>query len=252
MLRSELEVYLAELLSIDGFLDYCPNGLQVEGRAHVNKILTGVTASQALINHAIEIQADAILVHHGYFWKGENAVITHVKKQRIKSLLVNDLSLFAYHLPLDTHPDFGNNVRLAKHLGLTKISSLKGPDQQDLVLVCELEQPPSLEQFASVVSKRLQRQVQVLGTLEKRICKVALCTGAAQNMFENVIQDHHIDAYLTGEVSESCFHLANEYGVGFIAAGHHATERYGIQALGEHLQNRFGLEHVFADFYNPV
>lgn len=252
MLRSELEVYLAELLSIDGFLDYCPNGLQVEGRAHVNKILTGVTASQALINHAIEIQADAILVHHGYFWKGENAVITHMKKQRIKSLLVNDLSLFAYHLPLDAHPDFGNNVQLAKHLGLTRFSSLEGQHQQDLILVCELEQPLSLQQFASVVSKRLQRQVQVLGTSEKRICKVALCTGAAQNMFENVIQNHQIDAYLTGEVSEPCFHLANEYGVGFIAAGHHATERYGIQALGGHLQNRFGLEHVFADFYNPV
>ena len=252
MLRSELETYLAQLLSIDKFVDYCPNGLQVEGGTQVHKILTGVTASQALINHAIEVQADAILVHHGYFWKGEDMAITHIKKQRIKALLMNDISLFAYHLPLDAHPEFGNNVQLAKHLGLKKIVLPQAQGGQDLLWIGELEVPVSLGQFAAFVSQHLQREVQILGKTDKTIQKIALCTGAAQNMFERAIQEHQIDAYLTGEVSEPCFHLANEYDVGFLAAGHHATERYGIHALGKHLAERFAVEHVFADFYNPV
>ena len=252
MLRSELEAYLAQLLSIDKFVDYCPNGLQVEGRKQVRKILTGVTASQALINHAIEIQADAILVHHGYFWKGEDLAITGIKKQRIKSLLLNDISLFSYHLPLDAHHQLGNNVQLAKRLGLKKVEVSETFGQKDLLWIGGLEESTPLQEFAASVSKHLQRQVQVLGKGDKSIKKIALCTGAAQNMFEEAILKYQIDAYLTGEVSEPCFHLANEYGVGFLAAGHHATERYGIQALGEHLAQGFALEHVFADFYNPV
>jgi dinuclear metal center YbgI/SA1388 family protein len=252
MLRDELESYLGQTLSVDDFNDYCPNGLQVEGKSQIKKIITGVTASQALIDCAIEEKADAVLVHHGYFWKGESSAITRLKKQRISSLLQNDISLFAYHLPLDAHPELGNNAQLANLLGLVIEGGLEKHGPHDLGLVCRLPERSSVDHFQNQLAEAMGRKVMVLGPEEKFIEKVALCTGAAQSMFEDAIVNHDVDAYLSGEVSEPVFHLANEYQRNYFALGHHASERYGVKALGEHLQAHFDIECVFKDLNNPI
>lgn len=248
MLLNELRDYNASLLQTALFKDYCPNGLQVEGRAEVRRIATGVTASQFVLDAAIEWGADAILVHHGYFWRNEDAVITGIRKRRIARLLRNDVSLLAYHLPLDVHPELGNNAQLGKLLGLDTQGRF---GEQDIASIGELATPQTLAQFAAWIGGRLQRAPQVVGDGAKHIQKVAWCSGGAQGYFEAAIAQG-ADAYITGEISEPGFHLAQESGVAFIAAGHHATERLGIQALGGHLAARFGLEHRFFDQDNPV
>ena len=248
MLLNELRDYNASLLQTGSFKDYCPNGLQVEGRAEVRRIATGVTASQFMLDAAIAWGADALLVHHGYFWRSEDATITGIKKRRIAELLRNDMSLLAYHLPLDAHPDLGNNAQLGKLLGLDMQGRF---GEQDIACLGELASPQTLTQFAAWIGGRLQRTPQVIGDSAKRIQKVAWCSGGAQGYFEAAIAQG-ADAYITGEISEQNFHLAQESGVAFIAAGHHATERHGIRALGEHLAVRFGLEHRFFDQDNPV
>jgi dinuclear metal center YbgI/SA1388 family protein len=248
IMRSQLEKYLAQFLQIDQFHDYCPNGLQVEGRAHISRIITGVTASLALLHEAIKQQADAILVHHGYFWKNEQAVITHTKKQRLKLLLAHDINLFAYHLPLDAHAAVGNNIMLSHHLGLGYIESF---GEQGLLCRGELPKALSLKEFADKIGKVLQRKPLVLGNPEKLIKKVAWCTGGAQGYFHTVAQEE-VDVYITGEASEFVTHLACESGVAFIAAGHHATEQYGVKALGAHLQAQFNLVHIHVDIPNFV
>jgi dinuclear metal center YbgI/SA1388 family protein len=248
LLLNELADYISSLLQTGLFKDYCPNGVQVQGRAQVRRIATGVTASQQVLDQAIGWGADAILVHHGYFWRSEAATIVGIKKNRIAQLLRNDVSLLAYHLPLDAHPELGNNAQLGKLLGLVEQERF---GEQNMVWQGSLAQPLKLEQFASQVAVALQRTPQVIGDGGKRISKVAWCSGAAQGYFEAAIAQG-VDAYLTGEISEQNFHLANETGVAFIAAGHHATERFGIQALGLHLAGRFGLEHRFFDQDNPV
>ena len=225
-----------------------PNGLQVEGRAEVRRIATGVTASQQIVEAAIAWGADALLVHHGYFWRNEDATIVGVRKKRIAQLLRNDISLLAYHLPLDAHPELGNNAQLGKRLGLSELGRF---GEQNIACVGTLEPPQTLTQFTQQLEQSLQRKSQVIGDGSKRIQKVAWCSGAAQGYFEAAIAQG-VDAYLTGEISEQNFHQSNETGVAFIAAGHHATERYGIQALGEHLAKQFGLEHRFFDEDNPV
>ena len=248
MLLNELRDYNASLLQTNLFKDYCPNGMQVEGRAEVRRIATGVTASQHVLDTAIAWGADAILVHHGYFWRNEDATIVGIRKKRIAQLLRNDVSLLAYHLPLDAHPELGNNAQLGKLLGLSEQGRF---GEQNIAWLGTLEQPRTLTQFAQQVEHGLQRTPQVIGDGSKSIRKVAWCSGAAQGYFEAAIAQG-VDAYITGEISEQNFHLANESGVAFIAAGHHATERYGIQALGAHLAGRFGLEHRFIDQDNPV
>jgi len=248
MLLDELRDYNASLLQTSMFKDYCPNGLQVEGRAEVRRIATGVTASQQVLDEAIEWGADAILVHHGYFWRNEDATIVGIRKKRIAQLLRNDISLLAYHLPLDAHAELGNNAQLGKLLGLVEQGRF---GEQNIAWLGALERPQSLAQFALQLEHDLQRTPQVIGDGVKRISKVAWCSGGAQGYFEAAIAQG-VDAYITGEISEQNFHLANETGVAFIAAGHHATERFGIQALGEHLAMRFGLEHLFFDQVNPV
>lgn len=248
MLLEELRDYNASLLQTGMFKDYCPNGLQVEGRAEVRRIATGVTASQQVLDEAIEWGADAILVHHGYFWRNEDATIVGIRKKRIAQLLRNDISLLAYHLPLDAHAELGNNAQLGKLLGLVEQGRF---GEQNIAWLGVLERPQSLAQFALQLEHDLQRTPQVIGDGVKRISKVAWCSGGAQGYFEAAIAQG-VDAYITGEISEQNFHLANETGVAFIAAGHHATERFGIQALGEHLAMRFGLEHRFFDQANPV
>jgi len=248
MLLDELRDYNASLLQTFMFKDYCPNGLQVEGRAEVKRIATAVTASQWVVDEAVSWGADALLVHHGYFWRNEDAAIVGFKKRRIARLLRDDVSLLAYHLPLDAHDELGNNAGLGRLLGLRALGKF---GEQNIARLGELEQPQILRQFTQQIERGLQRAPQVIGNPDKIIRKVAWCSGGAQGYFEAAIA-LGVDAYLTGEISEQNFHQANESGVAFIAAGHHATERLGIQALGAHLQVKFGLVHRFFDQANPV
>jgi dinuclear metal center YbgI/SA1388 family protein len=244
----ELSDYIGSELAISRFRDYCPNGIQVEGRSQVQRIATGVTASQAVLQAATEWGADAILVHHGYFWRSEDAVITGVKKRRIAHLLEQDISLLAYHLPLDAHPLWGNNAQLATRLGLVETGRF---GEQDIAWQGTLAKPLGQAEFAKVVAEALRFEPLVVGGKAGNLSRIAWCSGAAQGYFEQAIA-LGVDVFLTGEISESNVHMARESGVAFIAAGHHATERYGVQALGAHLAERFGLEHRFFDEEVPV
>jgi len=243
--------YLDDLLEVDRFKDYCPNGLQIEGRSQINRLVCGVTASQALIDAAVAAQADAILVHHGYFWRGEEAPIVGIKKRRVATLLQHDISLLAYHLPLDAHPVYGNNVQLAQVLGLGVEGSF-GPDGNPAIgLYGRLATPMSAADLGAHIGATLGRIPLHIGDGAAPIQTIAWCTGAAQGLIEEAVQ-LGVDTYLTGEVSEQTVHLARENDIHFYAAGHHATERYGARALGEHLAAHFGIEQQFIDIDNPV
>ena len=248
MQREELNRYLDGLLEISRYQDYCPNGLQVEGRGAIRRIVSGVTASHELIQAALAQEADAILVHHGYFWKGDDPRLTGTRRARVALLLAHELNLFAYHLPLDAHAELGNNAQLGKRLGLAETGRFA---DQDIGFCGALAAPMRLDAFAAHVAHRLGREPLVIGEPAREVRNVAWCTGAAQGYFEDAI-GLGPDAYLSGEISEQQVHLARETGVAFVAAGHHATEKYGVQALGEHLAARFGVEHRFIDIPNPV
>lgn len=248
MKLTELLDYTGHLLQVERFRDYCPNGLQVAGRERVGTIISGVTASMALLEAAVDAGADTILVHHGYFWKGEDARVIGIKRARLKFLLEHDLNLVAYHLPLDAHPELGNNVQLARILGIEVEGSF---GEQSIAAYGRLPAATPLARFGAQVFDRLDRTPLVVGDATAEITKVAWCTGAAQDVLEQAIE-LGVDAFLTGEVSERTVHLARESGVAFIAAGHHATERYGVQALGEHLASHFGLRHQYIEIDNPV
>ena len=248
--RNLLLQEIEQFLNVNTISDYCPNGLQVEGKPEIRRIVSGVTASQALIDAAIELQADALLVHHGYFWKGEEQPIIGMKHRRIKALLAHDINLLAYHLPLDVHPQVGNNVQLAKRLGLTVTGPLEPDNPRSVGLIGTLDVPMSASDFAARIESVLGRTPLVFDQ-HKPIQSVAWCTGGAQGYIEQAIAAG-VDAYLTGEVSERTFHEAQENGISFFAAGHHATERYGVQALGEWLVERFGIEHHYVECDNPV
>lgn len=245
---NQLVDYTRQILQPERFKDYCPNGLQVEGRAEVLKIVTGVTASMALLEQAEAAGADAILVHHGYFWRNEDARVIGMKKHRLKFLLDHEISLMAYHLPLDVHPELGNNIQLAKVLGLVHDG---WAGEQGLIACGRLPEPIPLQVFARQIELGLNREPIVIGHLESNISRVAWCTGAAQGYIEQAIE-LGVDAFISGEISEPTVHAARESGVAYIAAGHHATERYGIKALGEYLSEAFGLDHEFIDIDNPV
>lgn len=247
----ELERYTNELLDIKRFRDYAPNGLQVEGKSVIKTLVTGVTASQRLLDAAVEAGADAVLVHHGYFWKNENPVIRGMKKQRIMTLLKHDISLFGYHLPLDAHPELGNNVQLAKILDLSPDAALSRQNNHDMGLIATLPTPVSGADFAALLAARLQREPLHIAGTGAPIRTVAWCTGAAQGYIEQAVAAG-ADAYVSGEISEPTVHSAREHGIHYFAAGHHATERYGVQALGQMLARRFGLQHQFIDIDNPV
>ncbi len=248
MKRDELVRYLNALLEIERFKDYSPNGLQVEGRSDVRRIVAGVTASQALIDAAIEREADALLVHHGWFWRGEDARVTGFRKARMQSLLKHDINLIAYHLPLDAHSEFGNNVQLALHLGWQTEGRF---GEQDLGWVGSIAKPETLATLTQKIASVLQREPLTIGENNRLVQRIAWCSGGGQGYFEQALS-LGIDAYLSGEISEHTVHLARESGVPFIAAGHHATERFGVQALSRHLQQEFGLECDFVDIDNPV
>jgi dinuclear metal center YbgI/SA1388 family protein len=248
MQLAELSDYIGRLLEVSRFRDYSPNGVQVEGKADILRIATGVTASQRLLEAATAWGADAIIVHHGYFWRNEDATVTGIKKRRISYLLQHDVSLLAYHLPLDAHPELGNNAQLAKRLGLLANGRF---GEQEIAWKGELQQPQTLNQFAAHISQTLQRTPLVIGDGKRLLRKIAWCSGGAQSYFEQAVA-LGVDAFLTGEISEQNVHIAEETGVAFISAGHHATERYGVQALGEHLAQQFSIEHRFFDMDNPV
>lgn len=251
MNRNELTDYIDNLLAINTFRDYCPNGLQVEGRTEVRKVVTGVTACQALIDAAIACEADAIIVHHGFFWKNENPIVTGMKRQRLASLLRHDVNLLAYHLPLDAHPTLGNNIQLAQRLGWLTEGRLGEKDDSALIFYGELAEPQTPEIFIANLEKVLGRVPLHIPGADAKIGRLAWCTGAAQGYIEQVI-GKGFDAYISGEASEYTTHIARENNIHYFAAGHHATERYGIQALGNHLAETFGIEHQFIDINNPV
>jgi dinuclear metal center YbgI/SA1388 family protein len=248
MNRDKLGGTLDGLLDAARFRDYCPNGLQVEGRARIARVVSGVTASLALIERAIEAEADAILVHHGLFWKGDDMRLTGPKKRRIELLLKHQVNLFAYHLPLDAHARLGNNAQLAKQLGFTITGRFA---EQDIGFLGKLKRPMPAKALQSSVSEALGRKALVVGPLGAVVSRVAWCTGGAQGYFEAAIAAG-CDVFLSGEISEQTTHLAREAGVPYIAAGHHATERYGVQAVGAWLQTKHGVEHRFIDDDNPA
>jgi len=247
----ELCQYLDEFLQTARYRDYAPNGLQVQGREDVERIVTGVTASAELIRKAIELNADAVLVHHGYFWNNEDSRVVGMKAVRLKALLANDINLLAYHLPLDGHAVVGNNAQLGRLLEL-KAAALD-PDNlaQGLVWHAHLDRPQPVLQFCRAVAENLGREPLLIAGGPAEIQHVAWCTGAAQNYLQ-AVSAYQVDLYLSGEISESTVHVARECGLHYVAAGHHATERYGVKALGEHLADKFEIQHDFIDLDNPV
>ena len=246
--------YCDDLLDSAQFKDYCPNGLQVEGNDDVAKIVTGVTASQALIDAAVDAQADMLLVHHGFFWPGESPTIIGMKQKRIKRLLQANINLVGYHLPLDAHPLLGNNAQLANILNLEVEGRFGGIGSEAIAMHGRLEMDVPATQFAANISQALGRQVLHVpaeGIIKESIKTVAWCTGAAQSYIEKAVL-LGVDAFITGEASEQTTHIARECGIHFYAAGHHATERYGVKALGEHLSEHFEINQQFIDIDNPI
>ncbi len=244
-----LVAYCDEFLEAARFADYAPNGLQVEGERPVSRLVSGVTASAALIEAAMEEGADAILVHHGWFWKNENPCLTGIKGRRARTLLRAGVSLIAYHLPLDAHPEVGNNATLGVRLGF--LGSQPTSLANGLVWTGRLPAPAAPEELAERVSRQLERRVVLVGQDRAPIARIAWCTGGGQGYLEQAAA-LGVDAFLSGELSEQTTHLARETGISYLAAGHHATERDGVQALGMHLARRFGLWHRFIDIDNPA
>ena len=248
MNRTQLLSEIELLLNPSQFKDYAPNGLQVQGRDSITKIACAVTASQAVIDAAITWGADALLVHHGYFWRGEDACIVGMKYQRVRRLIDADVNLIAYHLPLDAHPTLGNNAQLARQLGL----SVSGQSPTEpLVWHGAHEHNPTLAQFCQMAEAALGRKPLLIGDANARLGRIAWCTGGAQD-YIHTAAELGANTYISGEISERTYHEALELSINYLACGHHATERYGVQALGEHLSAQFGLEYRFFDEANPV
>ena len=248
MKLEELVSYLDGLLQPAKFRDYCPNGLQVEGRAEVTRVVAGVTASQALLDAAVARGADAVLVHHGYFWKGEDGRVTGIRRNRLKTLLEHDINLFAYHLPLDAHPELGNNAQLASRLGWQADGRF---GEQDIAWLGRVGAATTAGALAGQVAGGLARTPMLIGDPQRPISRLGWCTGGAQGYFEQAIA-LGVDAFISGEISEQTVHLARESGIAYLACGHHATERYGVAALAAHLSAQCGLHCEFVDVDNPV
>ena len=247
----ELSKHLDALLGVSELKDYCPNGLQVEGRADVGRVLCGVTASQALLDHAVAGEYDAVIVHHGYFWRGEDPRVIGIRRRRLHALLANDISLLAYHLPLDVHPELGNNAQLARVMGWLGEARFADQNLGWIGRPASGDEAAPAQRIARAIAARLGRDPLLLGDGARPVRRLAWCTGAAQGYFEQAIEAG-ADLYVSGEVSEQTAHLARESGVPYIAAGHHATERYGVQAIAGHLRAALGLVADFVDLPNPV
>lgn len=249
--RTECLSYLETILEPEKFQDYCPNGLQVAGCENINTLVTGVTASQALLDAALDLNADTILVHHGYFWKGEDPRVVGIKQKRLKQLLCNDINLIAYHLPLDAHSVMGNNAQLARRLEIDVESNIAGTGKPNIALYGHLSSAVTASDFAARITTSLQRAPLVIVANERLITRIGWCSGSAQGYIEQAAA-MGLDAFMSGEISEQTVHLARELGIHYFAAGHHATERYGVLTLGEHLAEKFDLQHHFVDIDNPV
>ncbi|MGR5133091.1 Nif3-like dinuclear metal center hexameric protein [Vibrio alfacsensis] len=248
----QLEKILNEKLSPQLIKDYAPNGMQVEGKPEIKRVVTGVTASQALIDKAVELEADALLVHHGYFWKGEPEPIRGMKGKRIRSLIKNDLNLYGYHLPLDIHPELGNNAELARLLEIEVEGGLEG-HPQSVAMFGRLKHAMTAAEFANKINQVLNREPLHIApeNADKIIETVGWCTGGGQDYIELAAQ-HGLDAFISGEISERTTYSARELDIHYFSAGHHATERYGIKALGEWLAKEHCLDVEFIDIDNPV
>ena len=252
MHQLELQQIINNELQVSRYRDYAPNGLQVQGRPEIKKIVTGVTACQLLLDKAVELNADAVLVHHGYFWKNEPETITGIKYHRMKTLLSHDINLYSYHLPLDGHPVLGNNVLLGNMFDITVDAR---DDITDLLFKGTLNSPLTALEFKQQLEQKLhdgRSSVLFCGNNAPAVInRVAWCSGGGQDFIESAAQQG-VDAFFTGEVSERTIHIAREYGINFYAAGHHATERYGIKKLGEWLARHNELEIIFVDIDNPA
>jgi dinuclear metal center YbgI/SA1388 family protein len=246
--RAQLESYLGSLLAADRFKDYGPNGLQVEGKPEVRKLVSGVTASLEFIDAGIAAGADALLVHHGLFWRGQDGRLTGWLKARVERLMVSGVNLFAYHLPLDAHAELGNNAQLGLRLGLTADARF---GEQDLGFIGLSARPLYADELGATVASALQRAPVVVRGDGRPLKRIAWCTGGAQGYFEAAIAAG-ADAFITGEISEPQAHIARETGVAFLACGHHATERYGAPAVAAHVAAQLGLEHEFIEINNPA
>lgn len=249
--RAQLVQTLDSLLQPERFKDYGPNGLQVEGKAQIRTLVSGVTASRALIEAAIEVQADAIFVHHGLFWRGQDGRVTGWMKQRLALLLAHDINLFAYHLPLDAHPQLGNNAQLGERLGLRTDSHFGEQDLGCLGGWADGRSGVNGGELVKLIEKVLKRPVSSVNPSSDAIEKIGWCTGGAQGYFESAIAAG-AQAYITGEISEPQAHLARECGVMYLACGHHATERYGAPAVAAHVASQLGLAHRFIEIDNPA
>ena len=249
--RDELTAFLDDYLACASFHDYAPNGIQVEGKPNIQRICTAVTASLDAIQRAVHFKADALLVHHGYFWRGEEAVLTGMKRARIAHLIGNSLNLFAYHLPLDCHPELGNNACIGRLLDIQDITLHTACKTPNLLWAGQLSSTMTAEKLNHRLADIFKRKPLHITGNDKKITRIAWCSGGAQDY----IEDAHrlgVDAYISGEISERTYYQAQELNMHYFACGHHATERYGIQALGELLENRWGLAHQFLDSDNPV
>ncbi|ENW94957.1 Nif3-like dinuclear metal center hexameric protein [Acinetobacter sp. NIPH 298] len=240
-----------QTLKANEFKDYAPNGLQIEGKHEVKKIVCAVTASETAIDAAIAQNADALLVHHGYFWKGEPYPITGMRGNRIKKLIQNNISLIAYHLPLDAHPTLGNNIAIAELIGLHNLEALDSTEKYPIGNIGYLEHAISPEQFKAKLQGIFDFPVIHLPSHKTSIQKVGFCTGGAQDYINKAAQQN-CDAYISGEVSERTFYEAEELGVHYFACGHHATERYGVQRLAEAIAHQFGIETEYFELNNPI
>lgn len=249
--RDELVKYLDEFLQCSRFKDYCPNGLQVEGHEAVKKICTAVTATQEVIDKAAALNADVLLVHHGFFFRGEPEIITGIKFKRIKALILSGINLIAYHLPLDAHPTLGNNARLCQILGIDNWQVHEAFGHDGLLWSGSLSKPITVKELSEHLTTSLKQKPLLVPAEDRMIKKIAWCTGGAPDL---LIRAHELgaDAYVTGEISERHWHQAKELNIHFLAAGHHATERYGVMALGEHLAALFDLDHQYLEIDNPV
>ncbi len=251
--REHLLNYCAQLLRVDAYADYAPNGLQVEGRGEISRIVSGVTASQALLDAAIAQGADTVLVHHGYFWKNEDPRLLGMKRRRLATLLAHDLNLVAYHLPLDGHPLYGNNAQWAMALGLKETQGFLGAPNARIGVRGVLHDALSGDELARRLERVLGRPVLHVPAQDRPrpLRSLGLCSGGGQGYIEEAAT-LGLDAFLSGEISEQTTHVAREMGIDYFACGHHATERFGVRALGEHLADAFGIEHSFVDIDNPA
>ncbi len=252
MLLHKLIQELDKVLKPEAFDDYCHNGLQVQGKGDIKHIVTAVSSSQILIDEAVRLQADAILVHHGLFWSDDKMCLTGMLGRRVKALILNDINLLAYHLPLDAHPEYGNNAQLAKLLGFKIKGTFADIGSVEYAFYGELEKPMPALDLAQKIAKVFGREPLLIDTREdSKIKTVAWCSGGAQNLIDEAAK-LKVDAYISGEISEHTVHKARELGINYFAAGHHASERYGVQAVGNYLQDKFKIKHTYVELDNPV